>query len=102
MRISSRRILTIGIVVLVVTIIIELGVVVGTAFAVPDLGERIQRISAIPRAAAPPVQQPATTLNNARPLSITDTFDTPSPRWDQSAVSVQNGALTTELFMNNA
>jgi conjugal transfer/entry exclusion protein len=90
MRISSRRILTIGIVVLVVTIIIELGVVLGTAFAVPDLAERIQRISAIPRAAAPPLQQSATTLNNARPLSITDTFDVPSPRWDQSAVSVQN------------
>ncbi|MEY2846916.1 MAG: hypothetical protein RL076_2462 [Chloroflexota bacterium] len=102
MRISSRRILTIGIVVLLVALVVEVGVLLGTAFMVPDLTERIQRIGSTPQAVAPPAQQAPTTLNNARPLTINDAFDSPSPRWDQSAVSIQNEALTTELFMSNA
>lgn len=102
MGFSSRRILTTSIIVLMVIVIIEAAAVASVFFIVPDLPARLQRITAVPSAAAPSAQQTPAQLNNDRPLTITDTFDTPSPRWDQSAVRIQDGALHTELFMPNA
>lgn len=102
MGFSSRRMLNTAIIVLLIAIVIESVAVASMALIVPDLPVRLQRIAAVPAAAAPPTQQTPALLNNDRPLTITDTFDVPSPRWDQSAVSIQDGALHTELFMANA
>lgn len=102
MGFSSRRVLTIGVVVLVIGIVVELGILASTVVLVSDLPERIQRIGAVAQAEPPSDQQTSPALDTKRPLSIQDAFDAPSARWDQSAVTVSDGALHTELFMPNA
>jgi hypothetical protein len=100
MGFSSRRAMMGIIYALIGLVIIEILVLCSLIVVVPDLPQRIQRFNAIPQADAPPArQQSANTNDIARPLKITDSFETPSPRWDQSYVAVSNNQLQTELFL---
>ncbi len=99
MAFSSRRVMQGSMYALIGIIVLELIVLWSMLLIVPDLPQRIRRINAIPQAGAPPARQLTTSNDFARPLQITDSFDTPTPLWDQSYVSVRNQQLQTELFL---
>lgn len=103
MGFSSRRVITGVVYALIGLIIVELIALASLIVVVPDLLQRIQRFNASPSAVAPPARQQSTTTDTiARPLQIIDSFQTPSPRWDQSYVAVIDNQLQTELFLPQA
>ncbi len=99
MGFSSRRVMMRSIYSLIGIIVFEIILLGCMIVVVPDLPQRIQRFNTTPAADAPLARQQLTNNNIARPLKISDAFETPSPLWDQSYVAVHNNQLQTELFL---
>jgi len=102
MGFSSRRIMMRSIYFLIGLIVIEIILLGSMIVVVPDLPQRLQRFNATPTADAPPARQQPANNNIARPLKISDSFENPSPLWDQSYVAVNNHQLQAELFLPHA
>ena len=71
-------------------------------FAVPDLAARLLRLSITNRLPTPVFSPRDTDTSIVRPLQLRDAFDVPSPLWDQSNVTVQDGHLAIDLRLPNA
>lgn len=97
-RTAARR-LNIALCVVILCECIALAVV---PFIVPDITARLYRLIIPDRLPAPAFVPQDTRAPFARPLVISDSFDTPSPLWDQSNIAVQDGHLAMSLWSPNA
>lgn len=97
-RTATRRI-NIALCIVIVCECIALALV---PFAVPDIAARLMRLTVTNRLPTPAFSARATQPPYARPLTLRDTFDTPSALWDQSNVTVQDGHLAIDLRLPHA
>lgn len=101
--ISIRTFLRGSILLLSIVVIIEMIAVASIPLLVPDLGARLQRINATAQLPAPPTTTAPSAPEWSRPLDFTDSFETVSPRWDQSnSVISERGTLNLSLGLANA
>jgi len=99
---SIRTFLRGSVLLLSIMVVIELIAVASIPLLVPDLGARLQRITATPQLAAPPVTTVPSAPAWSRPLEIRDTFDSVSVRWDQSNSEIsERGTLSLSLGLAN-
>lgn len=98
----SRLFLRRFILVMVIIFAIESIMLISVPLVVPDIGDRLMRLSNSATKAAPPTEKVDPAVSYTRPLFIEEDFSSVSPLWDQSVTIVENDQLAIDVLLPNS
>lgn len=98
----SRLLLRRFILILTIVFAIESVMLISVPFVVPDIGDRLMRLSNSAVSAAPPTEKVDPAVTYTRPIFIEEDFSSVSPLWDQSVTIVQNEQLAIDVLLPNS
>lgn len=98
----SRLMLRRFILLLTIIFAIESVMLISVPIVVPDIGDRLMRLSNSAANAAPPTEKADPAVTYTRPIFIEEDFSSVSPLWDQSITIVQNEQLAIDVLLPNS
>ncbi|MFZ9857635.1 MAG: hypothetical protein ACO3F2_04790 [Roseiflexaceae bacterium] len=98
----SRLFLRRFILLLILVFAIESVMLISVPLVVPDIGDRLTRLTNQAVKAAPPAEKVAPNVVYTRPLFIEEDFSSVSPLWDQSVTIVENEQLAIDVLLPNS
>lgn len=98
----SRLFLRRFILLMIFVFAIESVMLISVPLVVPDIGDRLTRLTNQAVKAAPPAEKVAPNVTYTRPLFLEEDFSSVSPLWDQSVTIVENEQLAIDVLLPNS